>query len=103
MEWKKTVYKDTPTQSRDAEFSQGPFDGLTDMNTSIRILRLPAVKQLTGLSRSEIYRRISLNEFPQRISLGARAVGWVESEINSYLESCIKQSRSGIPDSRKAA
>ncbi|MBT4159970.1 MAG: AlpA family phage regulatory protein, partial [Gammaproteobacteria bacterium] len=39
------------------------------------ILRLPTVKARTGLSRSSIYLKISQNQFPKSISLGARAVG----------------------------
>ncbi|MBL1261752.1 MAG: AlpA family transcriptional regulator [Thiotrichaceae bacterium] len=58
-----------------------------------RILRLPAVKELTGLSRSTIYLRVSKNEFPSPISLGGRAVGWVEEEINLWLTEKIEDSR----------
>ncbi|CAA9890372.1 DNA-binding transcriptional activator AlpA [Candidatus Methylobacter favarea] len=60
---------------------------------SHRILRLPSVKELTGLSRSTIYLRISKNEFPPSISLGARAVGWIESEIEAWLSAQIEKSR----------
>jgi len=64
------------------------------MNTSIpRIVRLPEVKQLVGLSRSELYRRMALNEFPKSISLGKRSVGWIESEINEWISEIIKRSR----------
>lgn len=51
------------------------------------ILRLPVVKQRVGLSRSEIYRRESRGEFPRRISLGARAVGWFASDIELWVTS----------------
>ncbi len=57
------------------------------------ILRLPAVKTRTGLSRSTIYLRISKNEFPAPISLGGRAVGWVESDINNWLTEKIEAAR----------
>ena len=57
------------------------------------ILRLPAVKTRTGLSRSTIYLRISEDSFPRPISLGGRAVGWIESEINEWLEQQIEASR----------
>ncbi len=57
------------------------------------ILRLPAVKTRTGLSRSTIYLRISGDSFPRPISLGGRAVGWIESEINEWLEQQIEASR----------
>ena len=58
-----------------------------------RILRLPAVKELTGLSCSTIYLRVSKNEFPSPISWGGRAVGWVEEEINLWLTEKIEDSR----------
>ena len=50
------------------------------------ILRLPAVRARTGLSRSTIYLRISEDTFPRPIQLGVRSVGWVESEIEEWLE-----------------
>lgn len=58
-----------------------------------KILRLPAVKAQTGLSRSTIYARITEGCFPAPISLGDRAVGWVESEINDWLARRIEVSR----------
>lgn len=57
------------------------------------ILRLPAVKKRTVLSRSTIYLRIANKEFPAPISLGGRAVGWLEEDINSWLEKKIEASR----------
>jgi len=57
------------------------------------ILRLPAVKQRTGLSRSTIYLKISKGEFPESISLGSRAVGWIEKDINDWLNQRIEDSR----------
>jgi len=49
---------------------------------SNKIIRLPAVIEKTGLSRSSIYLRMSKEGFPQSISLGGRAVGWLEEDIN---------------------
>ena len=57
------------------------------------ILRLPKVKTRTGLSRSTIYLKISEGEFPKPISLGVRAVGWLESDINSWIEKQIEASQ----------
>jgi len=59
-----------------------------------KILRLPVIKELTGLSRSSIYLRISKGEFPSSISLGGRAVGWLESDIESWLDEKISSSQS---------
>ena len=60
---------------------------------SHKILRLPTVKEKTGLSRSTIYLRISKHEFPAPVSLGGRAVGWVETDINDWLAEKIEASR----------
>ncbi len=60
------------------------------------ILRLPAVKVRTGLSRSTIYLRVSQGTFPKPVSLGARAVGWVEAEIQEWLNQQIEASRMTI-------
>ncbi|MDH5216680.1 MAG: AlpA family transcriptional regulator [Gammaproteobacteria bacterium] len=57
------------------------------------ILRLPAVKIRTGLSRSTIYLRISQGTFPAPIALGGRAVGWIDEEIQKWLEQQIETSR----------
>ncbi len=58
------------------------------------ILRLPEVKARTGLSRSSIYLKISENNFPAPISLGGkRAVGWIEVEIQAWIDQQIEISR----------
>ena len=60
---------------------------------TIEILRRPQVEARTGLSRSTIYQRIKEGTFPSPISLGAKAVGWLESEIDAWLAERIKASR----------
>ena len=50
------------------------------------LIRLPQVKNLTGLSRSSIYSRSKDGRFPSPVDLGGRAVAWVESEIRVWLE-----------------
>jgi prophage regulatory protein len=57
------------------------------------ILRLPEVKKSTGLSRSTIYLRIARGTFPQPVGLGGRAVGWLEAEIQEWLQRRIEASR----------
>lgn len=58
-----------------------------------KILRLPAVKTRTGLSRSTIYLRVSEGSFPAPVSLGGRAVGWIEAEVDAWLNQRIEASR----------
>ncbi len=58
------------------------------------ILRLPDVKRSTGLSRSTIYLRITRGTFPKPVSLGGRAVGWLEAEVQQWLERRMEARRS---------
>jgi prophage regulatory protein len=57
------------------------------------ILRLPAVKARTGLSRSTIYLRVSEGSFPKPVSLGDRAVGWLEADVQQWLQRRVDVSR----------
>ena len=57
------------------------------------ILRLPQVKTRTGLSRSCIYMRIAAGSFPRSIRLGARAVGWIEADIDTWIAQQIDANR----------
>ena len=63
------------------------------LNRPPRILRLPAVRARTGLARSTIYLRIAQGRFPRPISLGERAVGWIEVEVDAWLRQQIEVSR----------
>ncbi|RVC69774.1 AlpA family phage regulatory protein [Mesorhizobium sp. M00.F.Ca.ET.038.03.1.1] len=47
-------------------------------------LRLPQVMAITGLSRSEIYRRISAGLFPKQTRKSHRVSVWKGSEIAAY-------------------
>ena len=53
---------------------------------SERILRLPAVKARTGLGRSTLYDAMARGDFPQPMKLGLRAVGWIEAEVDAWVE-----------------
>jgi len=55
--------------------------------TQPTILRLPAVKARTGLSRSSIYSLMALGAFPAAYALGDRAVGWRDDEIDHWIAS----------------
>ncbi len=64
--------------------------------TKPTILRLKKVKDRTGLSRSTIYLRIQEGTFPRPINLGARAVGWIEHEIDEWLISRVQKRDNGL-------
>lgn len=53
-----------------------------------RVLRKPAVKARIGISAdSTLYDLMASGHFPRPINLGARAVGWIESEVDAWIES----------------
>ncbi|NOI78529.1 AlpA family transcriptional regulator [Vibrio coralliilyticus] len=54
----------------------------------MRFLRIQDVISLTGLGRSTIYKFMAdETDFPKSVPLGGRAVAWVESEIEDWMES----------------
>jgi len=54
-------------------------------NKPIRLIRLNEVLAMTGLSRSSMCRSIEKQQFPKQVSLGDRAVAWVESEVQAWV------------------
>jgi prophage regulatory protein len=71
-------------------------------NAEIRIIRRKKVEARTGLSCSSIYAKQKFNPkrsgdydptFPTPISIGAKAVGWIESEIDAWLNAQVEKSR----------
>ena len=58
-----------------------------------KILRLPEVINHTGLSRSTIYQQIADRTFPEPISIGERAVGWIEEEIDQWVQDKTAETR----------
>jgi prophage regulatory protein len=60
------------------------------------VLRLPQVKTKVGLSRSSIYAAIAQGSFPSPIRLGARAVGWLESDVDEWVSQQIELSRRSL-------
>ncbi len=55
----------------------------------LRILRLPEVEAKTGLSRETIFRGGREGWFPKSIKISLASIGWVENEIDVYLEARI--------------
>ncbi len=51
----------------------------------LRVLRLPEVIQKTGLARTTLYMMSRDGKFPVSISLGGKAMGWIESEIDQWI------------------
>lgn len=62
----------------------------------VQMLRLPQVCKVTGLSRSSIYQLEAERRFPIRVKIGARAVGWVDAEVQRWLVDRIELHRAHI-------
>ena len=62
-------------------------------NPPTRFLRRPEVTARTGLARSTIQVRLAEGRFPRPVSLGSRAVGWIEAEVDEWIRERIAESR----------
>ena len=58
-----------------------------------RFIKRQAVEDITGLSCSEIYRRIAAGTFPAQVTLGPKSVVWIEAEVLAWCEARIAESR----------
>lgn len=54
-----------------------------------KLLRLPEVREMTGLSTSRIYALMDEKLFPRPIRIGIRAVAWLKSDLDKWLDSLI--------------
>ncbi len=63
------------------------------------LLKLPEVKRRSGLSKTDIYIMMNAGEFPHNVKISIRAVAWVESEIENWVQQKIAKSRPQHKDS----
>jgi prophage regulatory protein len=78
--------KGLPHRSRNHQRPEEIMNQVIERRTDA-ILRLPQVRQLTGLGRSSIYALQESRAFPHSVKLSPRAVGWLESEIREWIHS----------------
>lgn len=57
-----------------------------EQQQSDKVLRKTDLLARIPLSDATIWRLEKAGSFPKRIQLGGNSVGWVESEINNWLE-----------------
>jgi len=69
-------------------------------NSPGRILRLRAVLEQTGLSRSTLYRKMQLGTFPKQLRISVRCAGWREADVNAWLADPVCYSTSGTGGDR---
>jgi len=63
-----------------------PVSTIPSDNMPERIIRIKEVVELTGLSRTTLWRMERKGEFPARVSLGVGSVGWRFSEVNGWMD-----------------
>jgi prophage regulatory protein len=51
-----------------------------------KIMRKPDIHQATGLSDSTVRRLEMEGRFPRRVKLSSQAVGWIEGEVQNWIE-----------------
>ncbi|CFQ69742.1 TPA: AlpA family transcriptional regulator [Yersinia enterocolitica] len=62
-------------------------------NQTTRLIRLTEVMNRTGYGKAWIYRLISEGRFPTQIKIGSRAVAFIESEIDDWIQAIIDETR----------
>lgn len=65
-----------------------------------RILRLRAVIDRIGLSRSQILRMVKSGSFPSPVFLCNKVSGWVEADLEAWLAECVASGRKRPPLAR---
>ena len=58
-----------------------------------RILRSASLLAVLDISAPTLWRRVKEKNFPQPISLGGRSIGWLQSEVDAWINS-----RAGLRD-----
>ncbi len=65
------------------------------MKITHKILTLTQVQDRVLFSATHIWRMERAGKFPHRVKLGPNRVGWLETEINTWLESKLKERENG--------
>jgi prophage regulatory protein len=71
------------------ELDTDKLGGIMAAEVPSRILRLKAVLERTGLSRSTMYRKIKQGTFPAQVRISERCIGWRESDLDQWLRNPI--------------
>jgi prophage regulatory protein len=53
-----------------------------------RLMRIPEVLEVTGLSRATVYKLVAQGDFPKKVKISTRAVGFRASDIQAFVENC---------------
>ena len=75
----------------------------TDEHLAMQFLKIADVEEKVGLKKSEIYRRISIGDFPPPLRLGRRAVVWVDQQVEAWMARKVEEAEAEAlsPGNRK--
>ena len=78
-----------PVRAESGNGNKRARDGVVDEmhGAALKLLRFPAVRERTGLSRSTIWRLERQGAFPRHHRISANAVAWVEDDIAKWIQS----------------
>jgi len=80
------TFKSLLKHSNSSDVEVRPESSIADAcGAPIHILRLAQVIERTGLKKTKIYELQSEGQFPMRVKITARAVGWIEHEVQAWL------------------
>src|SRR5688500_8887809 len=71
------------SQADEGQEATTPATSLAAATSVLRMLRFPAVRDRTGLSRSTVWRLERAGEFPRHRRLSANTVAWAEDEVDA--------------------
>lgn len=100
--------RDEPVDSRsrlDPSLVSTQHCGTAGQKKPIVILRMKPLLKRIGCCRSAVYDKLDKNSprhdesFPSAVKISSRCVGWIESEINDWLESRVRATRSPAQNS----
>jgi len=52
----------------------------------VKVLKIRGTADKVGMCQSAIYAAVAAGSFPPPVKLGQRAAGWIESELDQWLE-----------------
>ncbi len=62
---------------------------------SSRILKAKEVAERVSISTSQVYRLARDGRFPQPVKITENRSGWLETEVDQWIDECIRRSRLG--------
>ena len=63
-------------------------------NGSVKLLRLPAVMEMTGISRSSVYRLVQENKFPKPVHVAVpKMTVWPSDVVEQWVQTQLDEGR----------